>query len=104
MLHLFHSEQKSDFFRFFITQSHFNALQSDFEISENKNEIFFKNMLDVSNGFVYSLPRTHYGAARKSKPTVNVTEAGSAEQGSFQCTDFPRRRDRRDAEPMVNLP
>ncbi len=33
-------------------------------------EKFFKNMLDVSGSFMYTLPRTHYGAARKSKPTV----------------------------------
>ena len=49
---------KNGFFSFFITRAHFNALQSDFEISENKNEKIFKNMLDVSGGFMYTLPRT----------------------------------------------
>ena len=41
-------------------------------VLKRKNEKIFKKELDVSNGFVYSLPRTHYGAARKSKPTVKV--------------------------------
>ena len=71
---------------------------------EKKNENFFKNMLDVSNGFVYSLPRTHYGAARKSKPTVNQHRGrlGRARQFSMHGLSVAPQ-DRSDAERMVNL-
>ena len=40
-------------------------------------------MLDVSSGFVYSLPRTHYGAARKSKPTVKRHRGGLSRARQF---------------------